>query len=215
MRTIIIALYPYRATGQDAWLDHGAGMTYTTAREAGYNVNFLDLKTLSNDQELERRLRGYDLVAFGLKSAQYSIAMNVIRIAKLVGAKVLIGGCHVTAAADELLENPNIDWVFHGESEITFPKFLKNPDAFPREIWGEKPSTLDDLPFMDRMIFREPVEDALGWLGHRVMITVIAARGCIYNCAFCQPLERNHFGNKVRRRSVDGIISELRLLKIL
>ena len=37
MRTIIIALYPYQATGQNAWLDHGAGMTYTTAREAGYN----------------------------------------------------------------------------------------------------------------------------------------------------------------------------------
>ena len=37
MRAIIIALYPYQATGQNAWLDHGAGMTYTTAREADYN----------------------------------------------------------------------------------------------------------------------------------------------------------------------------------
>jgi len=195
--------------------DHGAGLTYTAARQAGCDIDFVDMKALSNDSELEEKIRGYDLVAFGLKSSYYSIGMKVIEVAKANGAKVIVGGYHVTAAPKELLENEDIDWVFHGESEITFPKFLKDPDEFDREIWGEKPQDLDDLSFIDRSIYREPIEPCDGWWygGRKKMITVMAARGCPYRCGFCQPLENNHFGKKLRRRSVESIIYELEILK--
>jgi len=216
MKTLIIALYPYQGQGLDAWHDHGAGMTYTAAQKAGCDVDFLDMKTLSNDRELKLVLQGYDLISFGLKSSYYSIGMQVIKIAKELGAKTLVAGYHVTAASDQILENPSIDYVFHGESEITFPKFLANPSSFDREIFGEKPQELDLLPFMDRSIYRDPVEPVKGWWygpGRERMISVMAARGCPYECAFCQPIEHNHFGRKLRRRSVDSMIAELQMLK--
>lgn len=216
MKTAIVALYPYQAQGLDSWLDHGASMTYTAVMQAGIPVDFVDMKALHNDQELANRLRGHDLVAFGLKSSYYPMAMKVIKIARALGCKVFVGGYHCTAAPHELLENPDVDWVLHGESEITFPEFLRCPEAFPREIWGEKPPDLDSLPFMRRDMYHRPVEPVSGWwYGGRNhwMTSVVTARGCPYRCAFCQDLEINHFGPKVRRRSVGSVVAELLELK--
>ena len=216
MKTLIVALYPYGSQQLEAWLDHGAGMTYTAAKQAGCDVHFLDMKALHNDNELQTALQGYDLISFGLKSSYYSMGMKVVRMAKAVGSKVMVGGYHATAAPEQLLENTDIDWVLQGESEITLPKFLKCPSKFPRHIVGKRPADLDLLPFMDRSIYREPVENCLGWWhgGKRArMVTVMAARGCPFRCGFCQPLEDNHFGKKLRRRSVGSLIAELKLLK--
>ena len=216
MKTAIVALYPYQAQGLDAWLDHGAGMTYTAVTNAGIAVDFVDMKALRSDAELAAMLRGHDLVAFGLKSSYYPIAMRVIGIAKSVGCRIFVGGYHATAAPKELLDNPFVDWVLHGESEITFPEFLKCPGEFPREIWGEKPADLDQLPFMRRDMYRSPLEPVSGWWyggRHHQMVSVVSARGCPGKCAFCQPLENNHFGLKVRRRSVGSLIAELLELK--
>lgn len=216
MKTVMVALYPYQSQGLDAWLDHGFGMTYTAAKQAGCQIDAVDMKALSSDAELKRAISGYDLICFGLKSSYYPMGMKIVKMAKEQGSKVLVAGYHATAAPNELLENPNIDYVLHGESEITFPKFLKDPDSFPREMFGERPPLLDDLPFMDRSIYRSAIEPCKGWwYGNRRsrMVSVMAARGCAYNCAFCQPLERNHFGHKIRRRSVDSMITELLILK--
>lgn len=216
MKTLLIALYPYNGQGLDSWHDHGSGMTYTAAKQAGCDIDFLDMKALPNDHMLRDRMRGYDLISFGLKSSYYPIAMKIVKLAKAQGSKVVVGGYHVTAAAHELLENPDIDWVFHGESEITFPKFLGDPGAFPREIWGERPADLDLLPFIDKSVYREPLENCFGWWhGGKLarMTSVISARGCPGLCQFCQPLEDNHFGRKLRRRSVSSLIEELKQLK--
>lgn len=218
MKNLIVALYPYQGQGLDAWHDHGAGMTFTAAKNAGCDVSFLDMKTLHNDEELKISLRGYDLIAFGLKSSYYSIGMKVINIAKSIGAKTLVAGYHVTAAIEQLIENPNIDYIFKGESEITFPIFLRAPHLFDRIIEGEKPQDLDALPFFDRSIYRNPTEPVTGWWygpNRHQMVSVMAARGCPYECGFCQPIEHNHFGRKLRRRSVDSVIAELKWLKDL
>lgn len=218
MKALIIALYPYGAQQLEAWLDHGAGMTYAAAKAAGCEVDFLDMKSLRGDVDLRGRIANYDLISFGLKSSYYAIGMKIVRMAKAQGSKVMVGGYHATAAPDELLENSNIDWMLRGESEITFPKFLKDPYSFPRDITGEKPQDLDALPFIDRRIYREPVENCAGWWhgGKRArMVSVMAARGCPYRCGFCQPLESNHFGRKLRRKSVGNIIAELKQLKEL
>ena len=218
MKTLIVALYPYQGKSLDAWHDHGAGMTYTAAKNAGCDVSFLDMKTLHNDDELKEALKGYDLISFGLKSSYYSLGMKVIKIAKELGSKTLVAGYHVTAASNELLENKDIDYIFHGESEITFPIFLKASHLFDREIFGEKPKNLDLLPFFDRSIYQSPTEDCKGWWfgpNREKMISVMAARGCPYECGFCQPIEHNHFGRKLRRRSVDSLIAELKWLKEL
>ena len=221
MKTLLIALYPYNGQGLDAWHDHGAGMTVAAAQKAGCQVDFFDMKKANNDEELVMCLKGpdqkgYDLIAFGLKSSYYPIGMKLIKMAKAQGSKVLVGGYHVTAAPQELIENSDIDYILKGESEITFPQFLKAPHLFDRFFKGEKPSNLDELPWFDRHMYRDPLENCKGWwYGGKLskMISVVSARGCPYKCGFCQPIEDNHFGKKLRRRSVDSLINELLWLK--
>jgi radical SAM superfamily enzyme YgiQ (UPF0313 family)/GT2 family glycosyltransferase len=216
MKTLLIALYPYNGQGLDSWHDHGAGMTYTVAKNAGCDIDFLDMKILFNDEQLKESIKGYDLIAFGLKSSYYPIGMKIVNMAKEQGSKVLVGGYHVTAAPNELIENSDIDYIFHGESEITFPQFLQDCSKFERSIIGEKPLNIDVLPFFDRTIYRDCLENCAGWwYGGKLtkMISVASARGCPYQCGFCQPLEDNHFGKKLRRRSVDSLINELKWLK--
>ena len=41
-------------------------------------------------------------------------------------------------------------------------------------------------------------------------VGIVTSRGCYYNCAFCQPLERKLFGSKVRSRSIENIIEEVK-----
>jgi len=211
METAIVALYQYGTFGQEAWIDHGAAITFALAKNP--SARFVDMKSTLGRGELEQRLFGCDLVCFGLKSAHYDLGMEVVGAAVAVGAKVLVGGVHATAAPDELINNPQIDYIFQGESEITFPDFLKNPDKYDRIIKGKRPENLDALPFIDREIFREPVEDACGWFGWKKMVSIIVGRGCPYSCAFCQPLNWNHFGKTIRRRSVSNVIAELKILK--
>ena len=87
MKTLIVALYNYNGQGLDSWHDHGAGMTFTAAKNANCDVHFLDMKTLNNDKELKESLKGYDLISFGLKSSYYSIGMKVLKYAKELGSK--------------------------------------------------------------------------------------------------------------------------------
>jgi radical SAM superfamily enzyme YgiQ (UPF0313 family)/GT2 family glycosyltransferase len=218
MKTLLIALYPYKAQSLDAWLDHSSGMTYTAAKLQRCNIDFLDMKSLSSDSELKSVMKGYELIAFGLKSSYYSIGMKIVKLAKEQRSKVIVGGYHATAAPNELLENPDIDWIFHQESELTFPRFLKHPEVFSREIFGESIQNLDELPFMDRSMFASPLEPCSPWwYGGKLakMTSIITSRGCPYRCTFCQPIEDNHFGKKLRRRSVDSVISELKQIKEL
>lgn len=218
MKTLIVALYNYQGQGLDSWHDHGAGMTYMAAKNAGCDVTFLDMKSLHNDAELMSATKGYDLISFGMKSSYYHLGMKVIKCAKAHGSKVMVGGYHASAAPQELEENSEIDYVFRGESEITFPQFLQDPLKFNRTIFGEKPQNLDDLPWIDRSIYRDQIENCGGWWhgkGFKNMISVISARGCPFQCAFCQPIEDLHFGKKLRRRSVDSLIAELLWLKDL
>lgn len=218
MKAIVVALYNYQGRGLDSWHDHGAGATYMAAKTADCNVSFLDMKGLRSDAELTNKLRGYDLISFGLKSSYYPIGMKVIKIAKSLGSKVMVGGYHASAAPRELEENPNIDYILRGESDITFPKFLKDPSKFGRTIIGSRPENLDLLPWIDRSIYTNQLEDCGGWWhghGFSRMISVMAARGCPFQCAFCQPIEDIHFGKGLRRRSVDNLISELKWLKDL
>lgn len=212
MKTVMLVLYPFgNLVGMDDWIDHGAGYTYTAVKTSGQQIDFIDMRTCRNMEEVKEKIKGYDLVAFGLKSSFYPIAMDVIKVAKENGSKVLVAGYHVTAAPQELIENKDIDWIMKGESEITFPEFLRNPDSFPRYFEGEKPSDLDKIPFIDRSIYKSPVESCDFW--YRRMTSVMTSRGCPYKCGFCQPLEKNHFGLKLRRKSVDRVIEEMLLLQ--
>ena len=215
-KTIFVELGQFSASSlpdtELSWHNHGAGLLVTVCRTKNLPVDFVSLKDLSGWDEFQKKVKGYGMVAISMMSSDYPQAMKAIEIIKELNpkTKVIVGGIHATVAPDELKENKNIDYILFGEGEITFPEFLENPSNFKREIKGEPVLDLDTLPFLDRTIYPHPVEKNVPTWGDSPMASFLTARGCPFNCSFCQPAERNHFGVKIRRRSVKNVITEIK-----
>ena len=93
------------------------------------------------------------------------------------GAKVVLGGPHVTLLPEEAQEHA--DFLLIGESEETWPQFLKDfYQGNARPIYKpESPPSLENLPF--------PRWDLLKNRSSLMKGAVFATRGCPYHCNYC------------------------------
>ncbi|MGC9332888.1 MAG: B12-binding domain-containing radical SAM protein [Anaerolineae bacterium] len=228
-----IAGYGFNSLGKGmeaGWVSHGLAYISSAAKAQGFDIDLIDLRALSGWDEFRRELlrRQPDVVALTMMSVDYNPALEAVRIVKetLPQTVTIVGGPHPTVMVEEVTEIPEFDYVIIREGEATFPRLLAQlregqpPDN--RVLEGEMPD-LDILPFADRELF-------LGeWrkYGYTLdspevpfvpdlpapFLTIIAGRGCKYNCNFCQPAERMIFGRKVRKRSPANVIAELEELR--
>ena len=211
------------------WISHGLASLSGAAKAQGFDVNLIDLRALSDWAHFRQVLaeRNPDVIGVTMMSVDYNPARQAIAIAKEIKPEIVtvVGGPHVTIALEDSLRMPDVDYLVTGEGEVTFPKLLQliaGGDAPPsRVLRGETPD-LDSIPFTDRGLF---LDEWRKW-GYDLdspevpfvqelpppFVTVIAGRGCLYNCAFCKPGEDYLFGKRTRRRSVDNVITELRSL---
>ncbi|MFC1847607.1 B12-binding domain-containing radical SAM protein [Chloroflexota bacterium] len=138
--------------------------------------------------------------------------------------KIIVGSFHPTFCPEEVMQNPDIDFVIRGEGEIPLLRLVKelkkdSPkwDAVPgihyrdsdRQVQNNPGINLidniDELPF--------PARDLVLNCDYEIyrVHSISTARGCPYTCSFCA--DRRLWGGIVRRRSVDNVIGELTLLK--
>lgn len=138
--------------------------------------------------------------------------------------KVIAGAHHPTFCPEEVMQNPDIDFVIRGEGEIPLlklvqelkkdsPKVAAVPGIYYRDKEGQLCSNpgvglienLDELPF--------PARDLVLYSDYDFyrLHSVLTTRGCPYTCSFCA--DRRFWGGKIRRRSVENVIEELRLIK--
>ena len=216
--------------GMDAgWISHGLASLSAAAKNAGFAVDLIDLRALSSWGHFRQVLqtRDPDVVGVTMMSVDYNPARQAIALAKEIKPQMVtvIGGPHVTISLEDSLRIPHVDYLVTGEGEVTFVNLLLalQEGAAPphRVLRGESPD-LDQIPFSDRALFLDEwrqwgydldspevpfVEQLPG-----PFATVIAGRGCIYNCAFCKPGEDYLFGKRTRRRSVVNVIDELHQL---
>jgi radical SAM superfamily enzyme YgiQ (UPF0313 family) len=215
--------------GMDSgWISHGLAILAACAKAKGFEVDLLDLRALRSWDHFRAELqaRRPDVVGVSMMSVDYNPAMQCMRTVRelLPKSVTVVGGPHPTLMLDEVKDDPAIDHIFLGEAEITFPAFLsrlQRGEPSERVIPPIQPD-LDALPFTDHEFF---LQEWRKW-GYKLdspeapfvpelpppFVTVIAGRGCIYNCSYCQPAERIIFGRKVRRRSVPNVIAELKEL---
>lgn len=138
--------------------------------------------------------------------------------------KIIVGSFHPTFCPEEVMQNPDIDFVIRGEGEIPLlqllkelkkdsPRLEKVPGICYRDGEGQvqhNPSAnlidnLDELPFLARDLVLN-----CDYNRYRVH-SISTARGCPYTCTFCA--DRRFWDGKIRRRSADNVIEELRFLK--
>lgn len=204
---------------EGTWINHGLAILSAALKRDGRDVGLIDLRRLAGWDDYRRRVRESESAAFGITmmSVDFGPATEAARIIKqlLPEAKVFVGGPHASIMTEELEGLSCIDCVVKGEGEVTFPKLIRDVEAgrpLPKVVEGERLSNLDDAPWADRDLFGGGEEPFVAFLP-APFVTLIAGRGCRYNCSYCQPAERLIFGRHVRRRSVGNVIAELRALK--
>ncbi|MHB1133332.1 MAG: B12-binding domain-containing radical SAM protein [Chloroflexota bacterium] len=226
---IVGAGFASAGKGMDAgWISHGLCILGACARAAGHEVDLIDLRALNgwDHYRAEVRRRRPQVLGVTMMSVDYNPAVQAVVLAKEVDPAIVtvVGGPHPTLALDELLPNVAIDHIVTHEGENVFVGMLRRlaaGESVERVLEGDRPD-LDALPFADRDLFLDAWRQAGYTLDSPEVpladlpvpfVTIIAGRGCLYNCSFCQPAEKILFGGRVRRRSVANVIAELEYLR--
>ncbi|RJP81830.1 MAG: radical SAM protein [Candidatus Zixiibacteriota bacterium] len=181
-------------------------------RERGHEVR-IHLGALG-PKALSRHL-DCDLVGL---STTTSTALEAYRLAdqfRALGKTVVIGGVHASFLPEEALEHA--DFAVRGEAEESFPALLDclAKGVLPEDVPGisyrrsgeivHNPDApllpdLDRYPFPDFGLITSP---------HPLSIRPLqTSRGCPFPCNFCSVTRM--FGRKVRFRSVESVLEELR-----
>jgi anaerobic magnesium-protoporphyrin IX monomethyl ester cyclase len=217
--------------GMDAgWISHGLAYLSASAKASGFAVDLIDLRALKGWDHFREELarRDPDVVGLTMMSVDVNPVRQCLEIIHQVKPQTVtvVGGPHVTLALDDSLLLPHVDYLVAREGEITFRKLLRaiaeGERPTEKVLWGEQPD-LDVVPFPDRDLFLQE------WRKHGYtldspevpfvkelpppFLTIIAGRGCIYNCSFCKPGEDMIFGKGVRRASPQTVLRELLVLR--
>ncbi len=203
---------------EGSWINHGLAILSSALKNRGHRVDLIDLRRLKGWKHYRQVVADKTSEVFGITmmSVDYKASVMSAQIIKELKptAKIFTGGPHPSICPEELENLTCFDHIVRGEGEITFPKLVLDVSDgrnIPKIVQGEHLENLDDSPWADRDLFDNPEEPFVPFL-KPPFVTLIAGRGCRYNCNYCQPAERIMFGPKVRRRSVDNVIQELKYL---
>jgi len=173
------------------------------------------------------------LTSFSLEmETSHDLAARVKK--ELPDTKIFIGGPYPTSDPASAIADENIDIAFIGEGEQSFLKVLNALDngGDLEEIQGisfrkngsvinngyhDMIEDLDDIPIpawdlvdLEYMFSRKGKRSMMNKLQrHNESVSVFTTRGCPYRCTYCH----NVFGKKLRKRSTDHVIDELKMLQ--
>jgi radical SAM superfamily enzyme YgiQ (UPF0313 family) len=238
-RTRILFVKTYAYAPNQAF-DVPLGVLYLSGylkKHLGHRVDIalIDLRILKDKhQALKQKLREFRPDIIGISTLAFEhrfLAENTAFIRKHAKDAVLVvGGPYATSnVTSVLLENP-VDYAVLGEGEMSFLNFIK---AFEegkdlKAVRGiayrdgetvvvtEKEAFIEDLntiPIPDYSLidFNDYWGSRLqfnGILAERKHASVVSSRACPYRCVYCHSM----FGKKLRKRSPEHFVSEIRYL---
>lgn len=210
-----IAAGGFRSYGRGmdgSWVNHGLATIGAYLTREGVDCDYLDLRSLSSWRDLARRigLRPPRVAGVSATTVDYGSALKTARLMKKTSPRttVLLGGVHASVCAEECAREDCFDRVVIGEGERACLEAVRGGPG-TRICRGDRVEDLDDLPFIDRRVFGDRETPIYRKLFPAPFATFIAARGCPYNCRFCQPAERIVFGRRMRSRSPEHLVEEI------
>lgn len=198
-----------------------------------------DMNRQEIEGELWAQIRTGEIGMVGITMLSYirAEAYSLIRLIKEINPNVLIvvGGIFAIAFPEKLLERHPIDVIVVGEGEqaaIELARYVETGEGlkeitgiYSRKYGKHEPRPLSDI---DTIAFPAWNHSGFDWfkmtcaalipnrivngirLGDARWAPIIASRGCVGRCVFCNAFE--HWGNKVRFRSAQNILDEIEIL---
>jgi anaerobic magnesium-protoporphyrin IX monomethyl ester cyclase len=183
--------------------------------------------------DLRSDIAAADVIGLSALNCEADGAYDIARLAKVMDpAKVVVlGGPLAHRQADKVFAScGEIDWVFDGEAERSFPDAIawhmsgQQPDGtiagmFFRTDGGiVAPKGNDFVPDLDALPWPAwdlvdfdaygRVQNMNGWMRGRRYATLFTSRGCPYKCSYCHDV----FTKKFRWRSAEDVVAEMSLL---
>ena len=204
------------------------GLAYIGAvlKRASHEIALIDANALRlQPDEVVRRARDASPEVIGITCVTplFPVVVEICRALKTLmpNVPIIVGGPQVTIMPELTMRNPVFDFGIEGEAEIAMPKLLEaiSGNGSPKEIGGvllregdevirnesSEVMQINDIPL--------PLRDVLPNDSYFDMTTesrhvssIMTARGCPYNCSFC---ERYIRGGHYRMRSADSVVAEL------
>jgi len=230
----ITFIYPDVLLHRPDWTGYfyvGIASLSTVLTREGHETSLIHItKPIGKAEFIDRvHKENPDLICFSSTSPMFPIVKELTGWLMEDGIDVpkMCGGIHPTIAPDEAIAVDGIDIICRGEGEAAMTELCRKLDNNEdvdgiQNLWIKKNGTiqknplrplmedLDQLPFPDRSIF-----DYQNLYAERQgRLSFLASRGCPYNCAYCcNHLIREIYGSegkKIRFRSVDNIIAEIK-----
>jgi magnesium-protoporphyrin IX monomethyl ester (oxidative) cyclase len=200
----------------------------------GHYVEIIDLDAENPSKEkFKNLLLNFDAVGISVFINNYNIASDVVKEIKKIDPQIpiIIGGPHCTFVKKNIFSYiPSADISVESEGESVILDLVKYFEGNTKlsdieginykengKILSGKPlkviKNLDNLPFPARHLTEKYQYGKFDWglRPKKRFTTMISSRGCPYKCRFC-----TRFGNikgwTYRRRSVDNIIEEIKLI---
>lgn len=230
----VTLVYPrYGEENHSLYFPFGLAYIASSLREAGHDVTVVDMEgdSLSTDRALGMITDSSPgMVAFGGMVTRYRYVRRLARQVRKELPEVFLaaGNSGASTVPGLYLRSCGLDAVVLGEGERTS---IELADALSAGAdWHSVPGLawLDRSGGLQRSAVRMPIEDldTLPWpawdlfptdsyvssMDHRQKrvrhMEVLASRGCPFDCVYCYRI----YGRKVRRRTPDSIITEIREL---
>lgn len=194
----------------------------------------------SSFDEIEDAIRNQkpDLVGVTSFSMESEEAHEIAKRSKKVLPDVpfILGGPYATSDYMQALEDKNIDIAVVGEGEKSFCALVQALDQgenwkdicelaywengeIKKSPMREFVDNLDELPYpawdlinLEEYFNHKSTRKRNAFNQHQAtqrVMSIQTTRGCPYRCSYCH----NLFGKKLRKRSVENVIGELRLMK--
>ncbi len=230
----ITFVYPDILLHRPDWTGYfyvGIASLSTVLTQEGHETSLIHItKPMSKSAFIERiRKERPDLIGFSSTSPMFPIVKQLTGwlVEEGIAIPTVCGGIHPTIAPEEAISVKGIDIICRGEGEAPLMELcrkLENNEeiGYIQNLWIRKDGfvqknplrplvdDLDKLPFPDRNVF----DYHTLYAERQGRLSFLASRGCPYNCAYCcNHLIRKIYGSegkKIRFRSVDNVIAEIK-----